>query len=88
MVGQVRVALATRGETDNVGRSNADSRQAAVTSPNQANLSHMGHIEQARRFTGMLVLLDNAGWIIERHLVSSKGNEFRTQLEVQSMKRG
>jgi len=31
--------------------------------------------------------LDDAGWIIERHLVSSKGNHFRTQLEVQTMKR-
>ena len=51
-------------------------------------LSHMRHIEQARRFAGMLVFLEDAGWIIERQLVSGKGDHFRTQLEVQCMKRG
>ena len=87
MVGQVRVALATRRETNDVSR-RGRLKARCSPAPDRANLSHMGHIEQARRFTGMLVLLDDAGWIIERHLVASKGNDFCTQLEVQSMKRG
>ena len=49
------------------------------------HLTHMGDVEQPRRLARLQVLLDNARWILNRHVVPGEGHHFGTQFSMQGI---
>ena len=50
-------------------------------------LTHMRNIEQPGRFAGVEVLGEDAGRILDRHVVAGEGPHARAKLDMQSMER-
>jgi len=85
-VGEQRVALAALGQADHVDRHQAFQRRRRIITF-EPDLAHVGDVEQAGRVAGVLVLLDDAVAVLDRHLVAGKGHHTRAQLAVQRVQR-
>ena len=54
-----------------------------VVRADQPGLAHVRHVEETGFLAGMAVLGDDAGGILDRHLVAGERHEARTELAVQ-----
>ena len=68
------------------------SRSSAVAAPLEIigfkpDLPHMRNVEQSGMLAGVLMLRDDPGRILDRHLVTGEGHHFRAQLAMQVRER-
>ncbi len=84
--GEQRVTLHTHRQVDDIHRHQALQRLAGIHAA-QADLAHMGDVEQAGLLAGVQVFLEYAQRILDRHRVAGKRHHARTQFQVQSVQR-
>ena len=62
-------------------------RAVAAGFGRQAQLAHMGNVEQAGPGTGMKVFVQYAGGVLHRHVVAGEGHHLGAQLDMEGMER-
>ncbi len=69
LVGKQRITLLVHGQIDNIDRHQRFQCRGGARAA-QAQLPHVRHIEQAGLAAGVIVFLENAGRILQRHFVA------------------
>ncbi len=89
IVGELRVALLARLEPGDVARHQRLERLRRVLAGlrGEPHLAHVRDVEQAAGGTGMVVLDQDAGRVLDRHLVAGERHQARTQLAMEVVKR-
>ena len=90
VVKQLGIALTAAAEIDDVGGQQRFQRRGhrLVAVADQEGLAHMGDVEQAGGVAGVIVLGDDAGRVLHRHVVPGKRHHARTECHMFGMKRG
>lgn len=87
VVGEHRVALHADWQVEDVDRYQGFQGLGGIGA-GEADLAHVGHVEQPGLITGVQVFLHHAQWVLHRHVVAGEGHHARAQLDVQGMQRG
>jgi hypothetical protein len=85
------IALASRGEPENIGGDQPFQRLCRVFDPARSRpkhrLAHVGDVEQAGRGARVLVLLQDAGGVLHGHAVAGERHQFRAMRDMQIVQR-
>ena len=86
-VEELRVALPARREIEDVGGAERleKGRRGPVVRPLDQRLAHVRDVEQARRLAGVQVLGEDAGRVLDRHVVAGERRHARAEFDVQRM---
>ena len=90
VVKELGIALAAAAEIEDVGGHKRFQRRGhrLVAVADQKGLAHVGDVEQAGGASGVIVLGDDAGRVLHRHVVPGKRHHARTECHMFGMKRG
>ena len=86
LVHEQRVTLTTRSQTLKVAGGQRLQHGRGV-GPAQAELAHVGHVEQAGCRAGVQVLGQHAGRVLDRHVVAGERDHLRAQPTMQRVER-
>jgi hypothetical protein len=87
LVREEGVALLAGGQVDHVDRHQGFQRGGRIGA-DQAQLAHVGDVEQRGRIAALLVFGHQAGGVLHRHRVASEGHHAGAEFEVQGVQRG
>ena len=92
LVGELRVALPSRRNRNDVLRHQPFQRQRCVFDVAglrpQRDLAHMGDVEQAGVGAGMQVFPEHAGGVLHRHFIAGEGNQLAATRHMERVQRG